>query len=167
MLPPVGTKASGRPAPSQARWSSLVSPPRDRPSAGLRNPFLGPRPHADGRGRVESTDASHSISSAASALAGVAWSVRSKAVRCPLAETRVEAGSRPVSLRHIPPCDPGSDFRAMPLRTVRSSSRGRPYTGQGGSGRTRSTRHQWRRITAVEAGSVRCCLEQSAAQFVI
>lgn len=43
MLPPVRVRASGRPAPSQARWILLVRPPRERPRPGLRVPLFGPR----------------------------------------------------------------------------------------------------------------------------
>src|ERR1044072_2361958 len=45
-LPPVTTKASARPNPSQATSILLVRPPRDRPSAG--RPVGGPRRGAGG-----------------------------------------------------------------------------------------------------------------------
>ncbi len=41
VFPPVTVNASGRPRASQARWILLVSPPRERPSAGLRSLLFG------------------------------------------------------------------------------------------------------------------------------
>ncbi len=117
----------------------------------IEAPFRAPAACWWARTMLEYTDTSHSISPAASACACAAWSMRSKVPSAAHLRKRVwrlaHDPYRSGTSRHATPV---RNFQTIPLRTVRSSSRGRPKAGWGSSGCTSShsaSDSSWRRIT--------------------
>ncbi len=81
---------------------------------------------------VESTDTSQSISPAASALAWAAWSIRSNVPSAAQRRKRVwRLVHGPYRSGTSRQGTPVRNFHTIPLRTIRSSSRGRPSAGPG------------------------------------
>lgn len=67
------------------------------------------------RTMVESTDTSHSMSPAVSALAWAVWSIRSDVPSAATGGSGVEAGPGAVPLGHVPPGDPGAELPHDPV----------------------------------------------------
>ncbi|CAM5270007.1 hypothetical protein SALBM217S_00423 [Streptomyces griseoloalbus] len=100
---------------------------------------------------MESTDTSHSMSPAASALAWAARSIRSKVPSLAHRRKRVcSVAQEPYRSGTSRQAVPVRNFHTIPLRTVRSSSRLRPRSDRGSSGCTKAhsaSDSSWRRIT--------------------